>query len=217
MNTKVEIKSRKNGKAVIAGYGVVFEGEDLYGETFTKSTDLMLDLVPEKPVLFNHGIPVTLRKEDMSASFSIKNFLGAVSRSAMKFDENGLFIEAVLDESQEYVAEVLELIEQGVIGWSSGSIGHLVEMDGKNIKRWPIVEFSLTHTPAEPRTLGVEHLRGLLEAVGDEEVLELVESTKPDTQEAVGEEDDDIETEKAVMRLAQATAAAAVAIARSDK
>jgi len=40
-------------------------------------------------------------------------------------------------------------------------VGHLIEREGKTIKRWPIVEFSLTPTPAEPRTIGVERLKAL--------------------------------------------------------
>lgn len=162
----VRIKSRGDGKAVVAGYGVVWDGEDLYGETFTKDTDFLLDLVPEKPVLFNHGLPIRVQDAEKGVTeFSIKQFLGAVNNASIKADEFGLFVEAVLDESKEYVKEVLNLIEEGVIGWSSGSIGHLVERAGKTIKKWPIVEFSLTHTPAEPRTLGVEHIRAL-EAAG---------------------------------------------------
>lgn len=216
MNTRVEIKSRDNGEAVVTGYGVVFGGEDLYGEEFTKDTDFMLELVPEKPVLFNHGLPVTVKKGEKQTSFSIRSFLGAVKSAAVKMDDVGLFIEAVLDESREYVKEVLDLVEQGIIGWSSGSIGHLVEMDGKAIKRWPIVEFSLTHTPAEPRTLGVEHVRGLMKATGT--VLEDVEPDEPDTPEAVGEDSVDDETKNdADMLLAQAAAAATVAIGAEDE
>lgn len=161
MDNKVTIKSRGNGEAVVAGYGVVFGGEDLYGEAFAKDTDFMLELVPEKPVLFNHGLPVRMKDGEKTTEFSLKSFLGAVKNASIKADNVGLFVEAVLDESKEYVKEILDLIEEGVMGWSSGSIGHLVEREGKNIKRWPIVEFSLTHTPAEPRTLGVEHIRAL--------------------------------------------------------
>lgn len=186
MDTKVTIKSRGNGEAVVTGYGVVFGGEDLYGETFSKDTDFMLSLVPEKPVLFNHGLPVRIKQGDKSTEFSLKSFLGAVKSSSIFADDKGLFIEAVLDESADYMKEILDLIEQGVIGWSSGSIGHLVQREGKNIRTWPIVEFSLTHTPAEPRTLGVEHLRAL-EAVGLEasDTLEEVEAETESVSELV--------------------------------
>jgi HK97 family phage major capsid protein len=49
------------------------------------------------------------------------------------------------------------------LGWSSGSIAHLTQRANGIIKSWPIVEFSLTPTPAEPRTLGVERIKALAE------------------------------------------------------
>src|SRR3989337_2487621 len=42
--------------AVIAGYGIIFGGHDLEGDTFTQETDLMWDLVPVKAVFFDHGL-----------------------------------------------------------------------------------------------------------------------------------------------------------------
>ena len=181
------IKSRKDGKAVVAGYGVVFGGEDLYGETFSKNTEFMLDLVPSKPVMFNHGLSVTHKADDVDTRFHVKSFLGIVENAAIKIDEFGMFIEAVLDESKEYAKQVLELIEQGVLGWSSGSVPQLIEVDGKNIKQWPIVEFSLTHTPAEPRTIGVEHIRALFTDAGLDVPEALLESVK--LKDSAGEEE----------------------------
>ena len=48
MDRKASIKSITADTVTIAGYGVVFGGSDLDGETFTKDTDYMLDLVPNK-------------------------------------------------------------------------------------------------------------------------------------------------------------------------
>jgi HK97 family phage major capsid protein len=56
---------------------------------------------------------------------------------------------------------VVQLVEKGALGWSSGSVGHLTRRSGKSITQWPIVELSLTPTPAEPRTLGVELIKSL--------------------------------------------------------
>jgi hypothetical protein len=52
-------------------------------------------------------------------------------------------------------------VQKGKLGYSTGSVAHLVERLEGNIKRWPVYELSLTPTPAEPRTLGVEYLKGL--------------------------------------------------------
>ncbi len=183
-NDAAFIKSREDGEAVVAGYGVIFGGADIYGETFTKDTEFMLDLVPNKPVMFNHGLSVEHKADDVNTRFSVKNFLGIVENAAIKMDDFGMFIEAVLDESKEYTKQVLELVEQGVIGWSSGSVPQLIKVDGKNIKRWPIVEFSLTHSPAEPRTVGVEHIRGLFNDAGLEVPEALLQGDEPENSAA---------------------------------
>ena len=54
MDRKASIKSITADTVTIAGYGVVFGGSDLDGETFTKDTDFMLDLVPNKLTLYDH-------------------------------------------------------------------------------------------------------------------------------------------------------------------
>ncbi|NLS79690.1 MAG: phage major capsid protein [Chloroflexi bacterium] len=74
---------------------------------------------------------------------------------------------AQLYKHNEYLAGLQELMKQGALGWSSGAVGHLAEIDPETgeVKTWPIAEWSLTPTPAEPRTLGVQELRALANAV----------------------------------------------------
>jgi len=133
----------------VGGYGVVFGGVDLEGETFTKDTDFNLTLVPNKPVFYDH-----------TQNDSVKTFqLGTAID--VKMDDMGLWVEAELQKANEYTEAVMKLVEKGALGWSSGSIGHLARRDGNIIKSWPIVEFSLTPTPAEPRTVGVERLKAI--------------------------------------------------------
>ena len=145
-NTKVYLKRKTESTVTVAGYGVVFGGVDLDGETFGADTNYMLDMVPEKPVLYDHA-------QD------INSIIGSVKNASIKADDAGLWIEAELDRHAAYMDAVLELAEKGVLGWSSGTIGQLAQREGKSIKQWPIVEFSLTPTPAEPRTLGVERTK----------------------------------------------------------
>ena len=147
--TTIKVLKQTDTHAVIGGYGVVFGGRDLVGDTFTKSTDFMLDLVPSKPVLYDHGLG------------DVKGIIGAVSTAEVKAD--GLWIEAELERHQEYVEEVLTLVEKGALGWSSGSFPQLARRDEtKTITQWPIVEMSLTPTPAEPRTINIERIKSLL-------------------------------------------------------
>ena len=48
-DTTVGIKSITDTTITVTGYGVVFGGVDLEGDTFERDTDYMLDLVPHKP------------------------------------------------------------------------------------------------------------------------------------------------------------------------
>jgi HK97 family phage major capsid protein/HK97 family phage prohead protease len=137
--TTVALKSISPTHAVVAGYGVVFGGRDLAGESFAADCDFQLDLVPRKPVFYDHTLQSELRHE-----------IGEVLRIVP--DEGGLWIEAQLDRRKHYVAQVLELVRQGALGYSSGSVPHLVRRNGERIKAWPLVEVSLTPTPAEPRS-----------------------------------------------------------------
>ena len=141
-----KVLSQTDETAVVAGYGVVFGGQDLEGEYFTKDTDFMPDIAPVKPVFYDHALN------------DVKHEIG---KARTRLEDIGIWVEAELDKHKAYVKEILRLIDEGVIGWSSGSVGHLIAREGKAIKRWPIVEFSLTATPAEPRTLGVERIKAL--------------------------------------------------------
>lgn len=149
----VSIKSIDDKSAIVAGWGVIYGGRDLDGDTFTAQTDFALDSTHEPPVFYDHTLG------------DVQHQLGRVVKISAQ--EAGLWIEAQIERATDYAEQVLKLIEKGVLGWSSGSVSHLVRREGKTIKSWPIYEFSLTPTPAEPRTLGVEQIKridGLTEA-----------------------------------------------------
>jgi HK97 family phage major capsid protein len=77
----------------------------------------------------------------------------------LQADDFGIWAEAQLDMHQHYAQAVLALVEQGALHWSSGSIAHLVQVaDDGHITRWPLIEGSLTPTPAEPRLTDVRTL-----------------------------------------------------------
>jgi HK97 family phage major capsid protein len=168
----VSIKSLTEDTAIVAGWGALYGGADLMGESFTKDTDFMLDLVPQKLVLYDHGLNEQVKT-------SIIGKATAVAKDA------GLWVEAELDRHREYVDLVLKLVEKGALGWSSGTVSHLMEREGKTIKKWPIVEFSLTPTPAEPRTVGVERIKAL--ATEAPELNSLLGNLPQDDDEPTGE------------------------------
>mgnify|MGYP003624681775 FL=1 len=142
----VHLKSVTDDHFTVAGWAVVYGGKDLEQDTFTDQTDFMLETVPAPAVLYDHAQ-------------EIKSVLGKVININVK--DTGIWMEAQIDRSKKYAEQVLELVKKGKLGYSTGSVAHLVERLEGNIKRWPIYELSLTPTPAEPRTLGVEYLKGL--------------------------------------------------------
>ena len=138
------VKFIDHAEGVVEGIGVPFggpiEGKDLYGESFVASTDFSLDWFPEnRPLLYEHGL------DDAIGASPV----GAVK--AIDEREEGLWIQAQLKKSHDYYAAISELIDDGALGFSSGSVPHLVKVgDGGVIRKWPIIEVSLTTSPANP-------------------------------------------------------------------
>lgn len=127
----------------VGGYLVAWGDEnrrDLHGEWFTPNTEFALDWYGvNRPALYHHGLDGNLQ---------IK-MIGVID--SIKADSVGLWAEAQLDLRNEYVKHILGMVKRGLLGWSSGSLSHLVEvLQSGEIKRWPIVEGSLTPTPADP-------------------------------------------------------------------
>jgi hypothetical protein len=139
------------GDSRIGGYLVVWGNEqhkDLQGEYFTEETDLGLDLYPFRPVLYHHGLDDNIKAAK----------IGEID--LLEKDDIGLWAEAQITMHNEYATHVKELVNKGILSWSSGSLPHLVAMGkGGFIKAWPIVEGSLTPTPAEPRRTDVRPLK----------------------------------------------------------
>ncbi len=142
----------------IGGYMLVWgeaDRRDLQGEFFTPQTDVGLDWYEQRPVLYHHGLDGALKAA----------VIGVID--TLRPDDTGLWAEAQLDLHKRYVRAVRRLVDLGVLSWSSGSLPHLVDVgeDGQ-IKTWPIVEGSLTPTPAEPRQTDVQTLKSAYKSLG---------------------------------------------------
>ncbi|MDO8751147.1 MAG: hypothetical protein Q7K03_08395 [Dehalococcoidia bacterium] len=129
-------------EGLLAPYGGCFNGKDITGEFFSAKTNFALDFFPldARPVLYHHGL-------DPKTGIAVVGRMKSVSR-----DEMGLWMTAQLDAHNEYYGAIKELIKQGKLGLSSGSMRHLVEVNPKSgeILCWPLIEGSLTPTPANP-------------------------------------------------------------------
>lgn len=145
----------------IGGYGVVWgspEQKDLEGDYFTPETDFWLEWFPvENRILtFDHtmsplppGVPMDSKKDWV---------IGHVK--SIKTDDYGLWVECILDEHKDWLQSVKDLIEQGVLHYSSEAVSHLTERKSDGwLKSWALVGFGVTHHPAEPLTRPVNLLK----------------------------------------------------------
>ncbi len=147
-----------NDQGRIGGYLVVWGSpaqKDLQGEYFTPDTELGLDWYDRRPVLYHHGLD-----SDLKASV-----VGVIDH--LKTDSIGVWAEAQLDMRHKYIQALQRLVKQGALGWSSGSLSHLVEVaDDGHIRRWPIVEGSMTPAPAEPRHTDINFIKSVYAELG---------------------------------------------------
>lgn len=141
-----EVKALGDGK--IGGYLVLFTpgSPDLQGDTFTKETDFFINDGDQRPILYRHGMHPTIKARQLGSA-------------KMTVDDVGVFIEGELKLRDRYEKAIYKLAEMGKLGWSSGSMGHLVtrKPSGKSfeILAWPIGEASLTPNPVEGRTSAI--------------------------------------------------------------
>ena len=174
------VKSINAAEGRIGGYLVVWGDSrmrDLQGEYFTRDTDFALDWYAARPVLYHHGLDGQMKAA----------VIGRID--SLRLDEVGIWAEAQLDMHKRYVQAVQRLVEKGILHWSSGSLAHLVEVAGDGqIKRWPLIEGSLTPTPAEPRRTDVQSIKSAYEALGLMPPQE-IEAKQADGKNAVPTED----------------------------
>jgi len=176
----------------VSGYLVRYssaDDPDLEGDYFAPDTDF--GDAQAVPVYFNHRQPVS----DGKTAVSYRSRIGTATVTR---DEAGLFAEVVLRARNAYERAIARLAEMGALSWSSGSAGHLVdrEQDGKShrIVSWPIVEASLTPTPAEPRNI-VTAAKSLMDALETADAVEQASETggEQQSQSIVEEESMEIE------------------------
>lgn len=136
-------------KGGIGGHVVLFGNPnevDFYGEYFGPDTDYDLQPNQKSALYYQHGFDYHFKSQ-------------VLSRATLGVDEVGIWIEAQLDIHDDYMQALSDLIDEGIMGWSSGTAGHLVELEPRSkawfIKRWPLgLDASITPSPADPRQVG---------------------------------------------------------------
>ena len=163
---------------VVGGISIRFDEEfgsqtDLTGQWFTKDTYFGPSDGSNVDVYFHHSYPIM--SDDIARNTSKALAEHTFGTAKAEREEMGIWVETVLDMRDDYEKQVAELCKANKIGWSSGSAYHMVRIDHVDdiedmpesrrdalmckfwypgrIKRWPVVEHSLTPTPAEPRNM----------------------------------------------------------------
>ena len=148
------MKAVPRGNGLIEGYLVSWGNPtdtDLEGQYFTPNTNFCIDWFAERPLLYHHG---------MDATMGVK-CVGRVKSLEMR--DLGLWCQAQLDIADQYGRAVYNLTETGKFGWSSGSSEHLVEVAPTGeITQWPLIEGSVTPTPAQPAKTTITALKSVL-------------------------------------------------------
>lgn len=167
------------------GYLVLWgtqKAKDVTGEFFTSHTQEMksvFDAMGRLPVLYHHAADSTLKSQ----------VIGHID--LMQPDEVGLWVEAQATKADLYRRMVKPLLDKGLLGWSSGTFPRAKEVKATGeITRWPIMEGSLTPTPADPRQMmrPVAAVKAAFVEIGlDADALKAYDdpTTAPDTDESI--------------------------------
>lgn len=146
MINRSELAVKSLGDSRVGGYGILWGTEtekDLYGEFFTPKTAEILTIfeaMGKLPGLYDHAMNATMKS-------TVTGYI-----DTMKPDHRGVWVEEQLDQSQRYFDDIMFLIEQEKLYWSSGALPAAYTVSAKgHIKRWPVMEMTKTVSPAEWR------------------------------------------------------------------
>jgi len=113
------------------------------------------------PLYFHHALPLKAGR-----SRKIVRYAEKMGEATLTLDEEGVFIDAVLTNTKykKWIESVTPLL-----GWSSGTAGHLVERKSAangthEVTRWPLgLDASLTPNPADVRNRAILTVKSIIE------------------------------------------------------
>ena len=148
------------GDGMIEGYLIPYtdaDHRDLANEFFNHETKRLEHDYPivGRPVLYQHGYDAKLGVRVIGKIITANE------------DEFGVWIRAQLDLRDEYERAIHQLVIDGKLDFSSGALpqGVIINEETGHIKQWPIIEGSLTPTPAMPMRTRVHTVKTLLDAL----------------------------------------------------
>lgn len=170
------VKALGNGK--VGGYLVLFSGPedpDVQRDYFTKSTNFFIENGDKRPILYRHGMHPMVKSQ-------------MLGKATLTIDDEGVFLEGEIEDRFKYKKAIMAMVERGDLGWSSGSMSHLVSKtpNGKSFEviDWPIGEASLTTRPVEGRTraLPLKEMEGNVEDLNFEAFTKSLDQEQYDEQ-----------------------------------
>jgi HK97 family phage major capsid protein len=161
----------------IGGYALIYGTAiktDLYTEYFSRDTAFWLGEWKTRPMMYHHrlqnndvlrvpiGVIDTIEQDEAGI------YVEGTLKSA---DEIAAFINGELEKAKEYRDAIHQLVQKGVLHWSTDSAPHLVDrvpQSNKSVwlKTWPFYGASLTPTPAEPRLPPVAEIKSAYQTLG---------------------------------------------------
>ena len=139
-------------------YGGPYDGKDADGEYFSDRTDLWLERIPKRPIVYYHGL-----------NDSEPKVIG--EELSWERREDGVWFRVLLDKGSELAEKVWEAAKQGIARASSGAISHLVRsiQETGEILIWPVGELSLMEggkEPANPYAVAVPVMKAVYKQAG---------------------------------------------------
>ena len=185
---------------LVEGLAIPYDGPvegafDFYRTRFTPATELHLDWFPNgRPVLYDHGHDAETRGTIIGRQIEAER------------TDAGVWAKVQLDKANRYAAMIAEMVEAGLMGFSSGALGHLVDVSKRgDILEWPWVELSITPSPANPYALIAGGSRRSLASLDD-----------PDPPAPVLDIDGELRSINDRLRSIDARLAATVDVVRHD-
>ena len=162
---KILDEQSNDNELIIEGYLALYDGTDLTGERFTKSTQFESEYTRQNAVLIDweHGY-----EPDGKGSPGRDDILGKVNWETAVSDDTGLLVQRILDRRNSYVREIIEpLARAELLASSSEAVPSLIQKTiSGDIQTWPVKRDSFTVTPAEPRLLTEKQMQ-IVKSVSD--------------------------------------------------
>lgn len=157
MSNNLKAVSKSDTELRVSNYIVLFDGSDLVGESFSKSTNFESSYTNSKflHVDFEHGL------DPDNLGMDSNEVLGYVDWKTAVTDDKGIFVERVLNRQAKYMQYIEPLIEAGIVGNSSEAIAGKTVRDGSSITEWPLKRDTLTVQPCEPRMISENAIQAI--------------------------------------------------------